>query len=257
MLLENKVAVIYGAGGRIGRAVARTFAREGAEVFLAGRTRATLDDVADEIRSAGGTAVTTRLDARDEKDVNAFVDGVAGRAGRVDISFNLIGYGAARKLPKPSAGLSAAEFARPVPTAATWSHFLTTGAAARHMAVRGSGVILALGGPSPTSAAGPGGFDVALDALEGLRRQWATQLDRYGIRVVTLKTGDGDAIASIGETGAGEAGRGDAGVEETQPLSLTATPADIAAAATLVASDRARAMASATVNVSCGALVDL
>lgn len=234
MLLENKVAVIYGAGGRVGRAVARTFAREGAEVFLAGRTRATLDAVADEIRTAGRTAVTTRLDAREEQDVNAFVDGVAGRAGRIDISFNLIGYDIAPPPPAPSAGRPAREFARPVPTAATWSHFLTTGAAARHMAVRRSGAILALGGPAPGPAAGPGGFDVALDALEGLRRQWAAQLGRYGIRVVTLK----------------------AAARETPEPIRTATPADIAAAAALVASDRAPALASATVNVSRRALVD-
>jgi len=46
MLLENKVAIIYGAGGPIGGAVARAFAREGARVFLAGRTRPKLDAVA-------------------------------------------------------------------------------------------------------------------------------------------------------------------------------------------------------------------
>ena len=53
MLLENKVAVIYGAGGAIGGAVARTFAREGARVFLAGRTRAKLDLVGDRDSRAG------------------------------------------------------------------------------------------------------------------------------------------------------------------------------------------------------------
>lgn len=58
MLLENKVAVIYGGGGAIGGAVARAFAREGARVFLAGRTRAKLDVVADDIRSRGGQADT-------------------------------------------------------------------------------------------------------------------------------------------------------------------------------------------------------
>jgi 3-oxoacyl-[acyl-carrier protein] reductase len=47
MLLENKNAVIYGAGGSIGGAVARVFAREGARVFLAGRTRENLETVAD------------------------------------------------------------------------------------------------------------------------------------------------------------------------------------------------------------------
>src|SRR5512145_2881083 len=63
MLLENKVAVIYGAGGSIGGAVARTFAREGATVFLAGRTLAKLEAVAREIAAAGGVAETAQVDA--------------------------------------------------------------------------------------------------------------------------------------------------------------------------------------------------
>ena len=53
MLLENKNAVIYGAGGSIGGAVARAFAREGAKVHLAGRTLESLEEVAEEIRSTG------------------------------------------------------------------------------------------------------------------------------------------------------------------------------------------------------------
>lgn len=46
MLLENKVAVIYGGGGRIGAGVARAFGREGARIFLEGRTAETLNRVA-------------------------------------------------------------------------------------------------------------------------------------------------------------------------------------------------------------------
>jgi NAD(P)-dependent dehydrogenase (short-subunit alcohol dehydrogenase family) len=53
MLLENKNAVIYGGGGSVGGAVARAFAREGAQVFLAGRTPAKLEAVAEQIRAAG------------------------------------------------------------------------------------------------------------------------------------------------------------------------------------------------------------
>jgi NAD(P)-dependent dehydrogenase (short-subunit alcohol dehydrogenase family) len=58
VLLAGKNAVIYGGGGSIGGAVARAFAREGARVFLAGRTLSTLEAVAEEIRSAGGAAET-------------------------------------------------------------------------------------------------------------------------------------------------------------------------------------------------------
>ena len=62
-LLEGKSAIIYGGGGAIGGGVARTFAREGAQVFLVGRTREPLDQVASEITSAGGAAQVAVLDA--------------------------------------------------------------------------------------------------------------------------------------------------------------------------------------------------
>jgi NADP-dependent 3-hydroxy acid dehydrogenase YdfG len=93
MLLEHKVAAIYGAGGAIGGAVARAFAREGARVFLAGRTSARLDAVAAQIRSIGGVADTAVVDALDEQAVDAFVDAAAREAGSIDISLNAIGYG--------------------------------------------------------------------------------------------------------------------------------------------------------------------
>jgi len=64
-----------------------------------------------------------------------------------------------------------------------------TGAAVRHMVRRGTGVILAFGGSGPQTVPGIGGFKVALDAVEGHRRQWALELGAQGIRVVTLKTG--------------------------------------------------------------------
>jgi 3-oxoacyl-[acyl-carrier protein] reductase len=60
VLLERKNAVIYGAGGSIGGAVARAFASEGARVFLTGRMEAKLERVAGEIRAAGGAAATAR-----------------------------------------------------------------------------------------------------------------------------------------------------------------------------------------------------
>ena len=93
MLLENKNAVIYGAGGSIGSAVASAFAREGARVFLAGRTLQSLQEVAQQIRSAGGVADTAQLDALDKQAVDQHADAVAEKAGSIDISFNLISVG--------------------------------------------------------------------------------------------------------------------------------------------------------------------
>jgi NAD(P)-dependent dehydrogenase (short-subunit alcohol dehydrogenase family) len=107
MLLENKVAVIYGAGGPIGGAAACAFAREGARVFLAGRTQSKLDYVAGEIHAKGGAVDTAVVDATDERAVEAFVDGVVQQAGAVDISFNLIGYG---DVQKPLTEISVEDF---------------------------------------------------------------------------------------------------------------------------------------------------
>ncbi len=185
MLLEDKVAVIYGGGGAIGGAVARAFAREGARVFLSGRTLVKLDKVADDIRSNGGVADTAVVDALNEQAVDQYVDAVAAQAGRLDISFNLISY---VDVQKPLTEISLEDFMQPIVNA-TRTHFLTTRAAVRHMVKCKSGVILAFGGGGPQTLPGMGGFKIALDAIEGLRRQWALELGQYGIRVVTLKTG--------------------------------------------------------------------
>jgi 3-oxoacyl-[acyl-carrier protein] reductase len=89
MLLEGKNAVVYGGGGSIGGAVARVFAREGANVYLAGRTLENLTLVAEQIRSAGGVAETARVDALDELAIDEHADAVAASAGGIDISVNL------------------------------------------------------------------------------------------------------------------------------------------------------------------------
>src|SRR5688572_27020265 len=93
MLLENKVCIIYGASGPIGGAIARGFAREGARVFLAGRTQSKIDQVADDIRANGGRAETGLLDALDEMQVTAYVDSIIDAAGQIDVSVNVIGIG--------------------------------------------------------------------------------------------------------------------------------------------------------------------
>jgi len=249
MLLENKVAVIYGAGGPIGAAVARAFAREGASVFLAGRTKAKLDEVADEIRSNGGVADTAAVDALSERAVDEYVDAVVEQAGYVDVSFNLISLG---DVQEPLVELSVEDFTRPIATAVR-TQFLTTRAAARHMITRGSGVILAFGGNGPQTLPGLGGFKVALDAVEGLRRQWACELGPHGIRVVTLKTGG--VPETLPDT---FPGRDDivADIEKAALLNRTATLADVGNVAAFVASDLARTITATEVNISCGAIME-
>src|ERR671936_1512711 len=91
MLLKDKVAVIYGAGGAIGGAVAGAFAREGARLFLAGRHLAPVEVVAKDVVAAGGSAEAAEVDALDEQAVDKHLQPVTDKAARVDISFNAIG----------------------------------------------------------------------------------------------------------------------------------------------------------------------
>ena len=249
MLLEGKVAAIYGGGGAIGGAVARVFAREGARVYLAGRTTSKLDRVAGDIRSKGGVADAAVVDATDEKAVTDFVNGVVKQAGHIDISFNLISYG---EVQKPLVALSVDDFLRPITTAMR-THFLTTRAVAPHMMTRGSGVILAFGGSGPQTQPGMGGFKIALDALEGLRRQWAIELGPHGIRVVTLKTGGVPESMPDDTPGRDEI---IASIENATLLKRAASLDDVGRVAAFIASDQARTITAADINISSGGIMD-
>lgn len=254
MLLEDKSAVIYGGAGSIGSGVARAFAREGARVFLAGRTMETLEALAEEIRSSGAAAETAQVDALDEHAVDAHADAVAAEAGGIDISFNLIGHPYTHGTP--IAEMAVDDFMAPVDTAVRTT-FITARAAARHMIPRRSGVILHFGGPGDRS--GPsrdyylGGTQVAFDAIEAIRRQLSAELGPHGIRVVTLASGGVPATFPEGFEGR------DAIAEMIAAQTLlgrAATLEDVGNAAVFAASDWARAVTAGIINVSCGALID-
>jgi 3-oxoacyl-[acyl-carrier protein] reductase len=265
MLLENKNAVIYGGGGAIGGAVARAFAREGARVFLAGRTRAKLDRVAEAIAAAGGRAETAEVDALDERAVETHAELVAARAGGIDVALNAVGI---VHVQGPSlAELSFEDYARPV-AAYTRTNFLTAKAVARHMVKRGSGVILTLSTPgSRLSGSGFLGIGVACGAVETFSRILAGELGPAGVRVVCLRP---DAIPeAVGtshtrEVFAGPAARAGTTVEAMLAerartgtlLRRFPTLAEVAEFAAFVASDRASAMTGAIANLTCGSLVD-
>ncbi len=251
MLLEDKNAVIYGAGGKVGGAVARAFAREGARVFLAGRTQAKLEEVAEEIRAAGGIAETAQVDALDETAVDEHADALAASAGGIDISFNLISIGDVQGTPLAQMPLE--DFEQPVMTAVR-TQFLTSRAAARHMIRQKSGVILFFGGyGDPLPDYYLGGFQVALNAIESLRRQLASELGPHGIRAVTLQTGG--VPETIPENFAGKEAITESLIEPTM-LKRAATLEDVGNVAAFAASDLARTMTATALNISCGAIVD-
>ena len=261
MLLQGKNAVIYGAGGSVGAAVARAFAREGARVFLAGRTLGTLDAVAQEIRAAGGAAETAQVDALDRASVEQHLDTVISQSGKLDITFNLMGlYGAQGTL---LVDMPQDDFTLPIMNAMN-GHFITATAAGRRMAKQKSGVILALTAqvarkPYPNS----GGFGVACAAIEGLCRQLAVELGPEGVRVVCLRSSgspDTPGVLEAIKLHAREAGESleqfMQGIAETTMLKRMPLLADVANVAVLMSSDYANVITGAVANVTCGELVD-
>jgi len=140
MLLQSKNAIIYGAGGAVGSAVASAFAREGARVFLTGRKLSAVDALAKDISAAGGAAETAEVDALDEQAVENHITAVGAKAGRIDISFNAIGIPQQGIQGIPLTELSVESFSLPITTYAR-AHFVTARAAARRMVEQRSGVI--------------------------------------------------------------------------------------------------------------------
>lgn len=265
MMLGNKNAVIYGGSGAIGSAVARAFAREGARVFLAGRTLMRLEAVAGEIVAAGGVAETAQVDALDERAVEEHSRVVAARAGGIHITLNAVGFFHVQGTPFLE--LSLADYAHPL-TAYTQTNFITAKAVARHMVPQRSGVILTLSTPgSRMSGSGFLGYGVTCGAIETFSRILAGELGPSGIRVICLRP---DAIPEALPTShsrevfngfarrAGvtvEAMLGDRARSGTL-LRRFPTLAEVADYAAFVASDRAGAMTGAIANLTCGSLVD-
>jgi 3-oxoacyl-[acyl-carrier protein] reductase len=250
MLLEGKVAVVYGAGS-IGGAVARAFGVEGARVFVGDRTAAKAEALAAEIEATGGSARGLAVDAMDEDSVRGFVEAVVGGAGRLDISFDLISVGDVQGTPLVE--MEWADFMRPIETAVR-TNFLTVKAAVPHMVRGGGGAVLFFGGAGdPVPDYSIGGFQVALNAVEAMRRQYSSELGAAGVRFVTLRTaGVPDTIPDVMDGGEALA----ASLNEATMTGRAATLEDIGAVAAFVASDKARTMTAATVNVSAGALID-
>ena len=242
MLLKDKVALIYGAGGSIASAVARAYSDEGARLYLSGRHPRKVEALAKE---TGGRAAV--VDALDEAAVDAWVDEVADEAGRIDISFNLIGLG---DVQQALMKIRVNDFLQPIVNAMR-TQFLTTRAAARHMIRQKSGVILMFGGGGPQTEPNLGGFKVALDAMEGLRRQWAIELGPHQIRIVTLKTGGvADSIPDDFE------GR-DQLIEHLKapsPMKQVARFEDVGHIAAFAASDHARSVTDTWINMAFGGM---
>ncbi|PSL01578.1 NADP-dependent 3-hydroxy acid dehydrogenase YdfG [Haloactinopolyspora alba] len=258
MLLQNKNAIIYGAGGSIGAGVAEAFAAEGATVHLAGRTREPLETVRTRIEAAGGAAHVETVDALDEEAVDRHAAAVAADAGGIDVSFNLVTRGDVQGMPL--AEMTPEDVLRPVVNGVT-ANFLTARAAARHMTERGSGVILALNSGSANGSPMMGGTGLADGATDTLVRNLAAELGPAGVRAVGIwtaglpETMSPEKLAPFmgGQQMDDDAFRGL--VQNLDSMRMTKrspTVAEVAATAAFLASDRAGAITGTFVNATSG-----
>lgn len=258
MMLQNKNAVIYGAGGSLGGAVSKALAGAGARVFLTGIHRESVQKTAAEILASGGKAEAAVVDAMDEKAIHEHLENVVRIAGKVDISFNAVDIAVIQNIPLTD--LPADDYVRPV-TLTLQTRFLTARAAAQVMREQGSGVILFLTAtPGGIGYPYTGGFAAACSAVESLSTNLASELGIYGVRVVNIRSGGSpdsrvfqDAVRSDPE-GMKDVLRK---MEEDTMLKKLPLMADIANTAVFLCSDMASKITGVTVDVTCGTTAGL
>jgi NAD(P)-dependent dehydrogenase (short-subunit alcohol dehydrogenase family) len=263
MLLHNKTALIFGAGGAIGSQVAREFAREGAAVFLSGPHLASVEDVAKEICGSNGTAEAAEVDALSEQAVNAYFARVAQEAGSIDILLNVMG-------PQPkdygngtsTLELPLEQFLLPLTTLVS-SQFITARAGARHMVEQRSGVILFVSAIPARGNANVIAIGSAFGAMESLLRCLAVDLGPAGVRVVGIRSGAMVETRTIQQTVENVARLASvskeqvvSALEQATLLKRLPTVADTARLAAFLASDGARALTGTIVNASSGRVID-
>lgn len=242
MMLENKVAVVYGARGEIGSAVARAFEREGARVFATGREE---------------------VDALDEASIDRHLDAVMAECGQVDITFNAIGLADSDIVGRSLTEIDVAMFQRPIAAYVT-SYFLTSRLAARRMLPRGTGVIMSVTAlPARQGTPLNGGYGASQAAKEALTRDLSAELAPHGIRVVGLRAHalpDSSTMAEVHALKASATGLTwdqfrQQLIRSTHPRRALAAD-EVARVAAFLASDDASALTGTAVNLSMGALAD-
>jgi NAD(P)-dependent dehydrogenase (short-subunit alcohol dehydrogenase family) len=258
MLLRNKNAVVYGAGGSLGGAVAKALAASGAHVFLTGRRRGTLQKTADEIIASGGLADIDEVDALDEKSVQQHLEKITQESRKIDISFNAMGVKVVQNIPLVD--ISVDDFIGPV-TSMTKSQFITATAAGRIMIKQGSGIILSLTAtPGGIGYPYTGGFAPACSAMETLSKNLASELGVYGVRVVNMRSGGSpdsavfkNAIDNNPEIMKTVLRK----MEEDTMLKKLPLMSDIANLAVFLCSDLAAKITGVTVDITCGTTAGL
>jgi NAD(P)-dependent dehydrogenase (short-subunit alcohol dehydrogenase family) len=260
--LANKVAVIYGAGA-VGSTVAKAFAKEGAKVFLAGRTLTKLESIAREIQLTGSTVEIAQADAMDESSVEKHLNEVINKAGKIDISFNAIGLPQTGYQGTALKDLALQNFLHPI-TTYSQSHFITAKAAIKPMMIQKQGVIL-MNTPSPGRISVPfmGGMPSTWSSIEALSRTISAECGPHGVRSVCILTTAMPDTPLIDEVYTLHAKAHNIDYRQFHSVMESKTHTkrltsinDLANAAVFVASDDGKAITGTILNLTSGLVVD-
>jgi NAD(P)-dependent dehydrogenase (short-subunit alcohol dehydrogenase family) len=248
--LHGRVGLFTGAGGGIGRAIARRLAREGMAVAVLDREGAAAEAVAAEV---GGLAVTA--DVTSEGEVGRAVEAVLARLGQVDLLVNNAGIawmGPALEMP-----LGALQSMLRVNVEGV---FIVSRAVLPHMIARRSGSIVNLASwAGKTGNAYFAGYSASKFAVIGLTQALAREMAPHGIRVNAICPG---IVVDTAMRTAIEAQQRQYGLPETSereksiPIGRVSVPQDVANIAAFLASDEASYMTGESINVSGGLLMD-
>ena len=194
MRLESKVALITGGYGGMGRASARLFAKEGATVFIAGRSEERGDALAAEINEAGGRAHFVELDVVKQDQWDAAVIHVKEQAGALHILMNIVGSNALERFPK----IDIDEWNKifEINVTGTLRGIQTCAPLIKES---GGGSIVNIGSVAGITGNFSTGYSSSKWALEGLSRSAAYVYADWGIRCNVIQPGwiETDLTASI------------------------------------------------------------
>lgn len=265
MLVDGKVAVIFGGSGAIGSAVAHVLAREGAQVYLGARRQDKLEQVADDIRTAGGVAGTFIVDVLDEQSTSEQTARLAQQTGGIDVVINATGF--MHNQGKEVAELSLAEFMQGIAPFLT-AQFNIAKAVSPHMGGARAGTLIMVVAPAgPMAFPGHAGHIVGCAGTEAFARALASEFGPRNIRVICLRShAISDAVQAGSYTREIFAAKAQAmgltveewvsGAAQSTLLNRLPTLSQVAEIITFLASDHASAMTATVVNVTAGMTVN-
>ncbi|MFC7328315.1 SDR family NAD(P)-dependent oxidoreductase [Marinactinospora rubrisoli] len=231
----GRTVLVTGGGSGIGRHTALAFAREGADVVVAGRDGGKLAGTVELVAKDGGSAAAITADVTRAADVERLVAATVERFGGLDVAVNNAGYAAP---PAPLADLGEAEWARMLDLNVT-GVWLSMKAEIAHMRDHGGGAIVNLSSTigQHRRVPGMGGYGATKAAVTALTKAAALENIRHGIRINAVSPGSSDTSMSLrpGETEADRAER----VKGQIPVGRVGALDEIASAILWAASDGA------------------